>query len=158
MHAWLVVSAVAAAVLPLVPVGIILYRHYRRIYGWTPWLAMVSRAAWLLAGTGLSFAVFTVLATVLFLIGTGLQGAYAHPFWQWWLYALYYSDNPDVHTWLEVSGVPAAILPLVAAGGSGIAAARFLARNFAGTRRPQSARWHPRSGRQPTTTVMRAGR
>jgi len=117
VRAWLVVSAVAAAVLPLVPVGIILYRHYRRIYGWTPWLAMVSRAVWLLAGTGLYFAVFTVLATVLFLIGTGLQGAYAHPFWQWWLYALYYSDNPVVHTWLVVSGVPAAILPLVAAGG-----------------------------------------
>ena len=102
---------------PLVPVGIILYRHYRRIYGWTPWPAMVSRAAWLLAGTGLYFAVFTVLATVLFLIGTGLQGAFAHPFWQWWLYALYYSDNPVVHTWLERSGVPAAILPLLAAGG-----------------------------------------
>ena len=101
---------------PLVPVGIILYRHYRRIYGWTPWLAMVPRAAWLLAGTGLYLAVFTVLATVLFLIGTGLQGAFAHPFWQWWLYALYYSDNPVVHTWLERSGVPAAILPLVAAG------------------------------------------
>ena len=97
LRAWLVVSAVAAAVVPLVPVGIILYRHYRRIYGWTPWLAMVPRAAWLLAGTGLYFAVFTVLATVLFLIGTGLQGAFAHPFWQWWLYALWYSDDPVVH-------------------------------------------------------------
>ena len=118
LRAWLVVSAVAAAVVPLVPVGIILYRHYRRIYGWTPWLAMVPRAVWLLAGTGLYFAVFTVLATVLFLIGTGLQGAYAHPFWQWWLYALYYSDDPVVHaSGSNVSGVPAAILPLLAAGG-----------------------------------------
>jgi type IV secretion system protein VirD4 len=117
LHAWLVVSAVAAAVLPLIPAGIILYRHYRRIYGWTPWLAMVPRAAWLLAGLGLYLAVFTVLATVLFLIGTGLQGAFAHPFWQWWLYALRNSDDPSVRFWLEASGVPAAILPLVAAGG-----------------------------------------
>ena len=117
LRAWLVVSAAAAAVLPLVPAGIILYRYYLRVYGRTPWLAMVPRAAWLLAGAGLYLAVYTVLATVLFLIGTGLQGAYAHPFWQWWLYALRYSDDPAVRFWLEVSGVPAAILPLVAAGG-----------------------------------------
>jgi len=112
---WLAVSGVPAAVLPLVPVGVMFYRRYRRIYGWTPWLAMVPRAAWILAAAGLYFAVFTVLATVLFLIGTGLQGAFAHPFWQWWLYALSDSNDPSVHTWLEVSGVPAAILPLVAA-------------------------------------------
>ena len=96
LRVWLVVSAVAAAVLPLVPVGIIVYRHYHRIYGWTRWLAMLPLTAWILAGAGLYLAVFTVLATVLFLIGTGLQGAFAHPFWQWWLYALRNSDDPAV--------------------------------------------------------------
>jgi hypothetical protein len=117
VRASLVVSAVAAAVLPLVPVGIILYRHYLRIYGWTPRLAMVRRAAWIAAFAGIYFAVFTLLATVLFLIGTGLQGAFAHPFWQWWLYALRYSGDPAVRFWLEASGVPAAVLPLLAAAG-----------------------------------------
>jgi type IV secretion system protein VirD4 len=77
---------------------------------------MIPQAAWILAGARLYLVVFTVLATVLFLIGTGLQGVFAHPFWQWWLYALYYSDNPNVHSWLEISGAPAAVLPLIAAG------------------------------------------
>jgi hypothetical protein len=157
VHAWLAVSAVAAAVLPLVPVGVILYRHYRRIYGWTPWLAMLPLTAWVLAGAGLYLAVFTVLATVLFLIGTGLQGAYADPFWQWWLYALYDADDPPVRFWLEVSGVSAAILPLFAAGSfwyrhPGLVAGRCTAI------RPPSARSRRRSARQPTTTVMPAGR
>ncbi|HEV2099292.1 MAG TPA: type IV secretory system conjugative DNA transfer family protein [Stellaceae bacterium] len=117
LRTWLVVSAVAAAVVPLVPVGILLYRHYLRIYGWTPRLAMVRRAAWIAAFAGIYFAVFTLLATVLFLIGAGLQGAFAHPFWQWWLYALRYSGDPAVRFWLEASGVPAAVLPLLAAAG-----------------------------------------
>ena len=73
-------------------------------------------AAWIAAGASLYLALFTVLATLFFLIGTGLIGAFAHPFWQWWLYALWYSGNPVVRAWLEVSGVPAAVLPLVAAG------------------------------------------
>jgi type IV secretion system protein VirD4 len=116
VRAWLEMSGVPAALLPLVPAGISLYRHYRRIHGWTPWLAMVPRAAWIVAGAGLYLAAFTVLATLFFLVGTGLFGAFAHPFWQWWLYALWYSDDPAVRAWLEVSGVPAAVLPLVAAG------------------------------------------
>ena len=72
--------------------------------------------AWLVAGAGLYLASFTVLATLFFLVGTGLIGAFAHPFWQWWLYALWYSGNPVVRAWLEVSGAPAAALPLVVAG------------------------------------------
>ena len=55
-------------------------------------------------------------ATLFFLVGTGLLGAFAHPFWQWWLYALWYSNDPVVRAWLEVSGVPAAVLPLVGGG------------------------------------------
>ena len=73
-------------------------------------------AAWIVAGAGLYLATFTVLATLFFLVGTGLIGAFAHPFWQWWLYALWYSGNPVVRAWLEVSGVPAAALPLAVAG------------------------------------------
>jgi len=72
-------------------------------------------AAWIVAGTGVYLATFTVLATLFFLVGTGLIGTFAHPYWQWWLYALRYSDNPVVRSWLEVSGVPAAVLPFVPA-------------------------------------------
>ena len=73
----------------------------------------VPLAAWIVLGAALYLATFTVLATLFFLVGTGLLGAFTHPLWQWWLYALWYSDNPVVRAWLEVSGVPAAVLPLV---------------------------------------------
>ena len=73
-------------------------------------------AAWIALGAGLYLALFTVLASLFFLGGSGLIGAFAHPYWQWWLYALWYSGNPVVRAWLEVSGVPAAVLPLVGGG------------------------------------------
>ncbi len=114
VRAWVEVSGVPAAVLPLVPAAIILYRR-RLIRGWTEWPA-IPRTAWIVLSVALYLATFTMLATLFFLVGTGLLGAFAHPFWQWWLYALWYSDNPVVRAWLEVSGVPAAVLPLVVGG------------------------------------------
>jgi type IV secretion system protein VirD4 len=45
----------------------------------------VPLTAWFAAGAGVYLATFTVLATLFFLLGTGLLGAFAHPYWQWWL-------------------------------------------------------------------------
>ena len=114
VRTWLEVSGVPAALVPLVPAAIILYRR-RLISGWTEWPA-IPRTAWIVLGVALYLATFTMLATLFFLVGTGLLGAFAHPFWQWWLYALWYSNDPAVRAWLEVSGVPAAVLPLVVGG------------------------------------------
>lgn len=114
VRTWLEVSGVPAALVPLVPVAIILYRR-RRIRDWTEWPA-IPRTAWIVLGVALYLATFTLLATLFFLVGTGLLGAFPHPFWQWWLYALWYSNDPVVRAWLEVSGVPAAVLPLVGGG------------------------------------------
>lgn len=68
-----------------------------------------------LAGLVLFCAAFTVLASLLFLAGTGLLRAFSHPFWQWWLYLYEYGGNPVVRSWLLVSGVPAAVLSLLGA-------------------------------------------
>jgi len=57
-------------------------------------------------------ASFTAVASLIFLIGTGLIGDFAHPFWQWWLYLFAMSGNPTVRYWLMASAVPAAVLPL----------------------------------------------
>jgi hypothetical protein len=78
-------------------------------------LRRVQPAWWLLAGLVLFVAVFTVLASLIFLAGTGLLGTFPHPFWQWWLYLYEDGGNPAVRGWLLVSGVPAAALPLIAA-------------------------------------------
>lgn len=55
---------------------------------------------------------FTVIASLIFLVGTGLIGDFAHPFWQWWLYLFEMSGNATVRHWLIASGVPASALPL----------------------------------------------
>jgi len=57
---------------------------------------------------------FTVIASLIFLIGTGLIGDFGHPFWQWWLYLIVMSGNATVRFWLIASAVPAAVLPLIA--------------------------------------------
>ena len=57
-------------------------------------------------------ASFTAVASLIFLVGTGLIGDFAHPFWQWWLYLFAMSGNPTVHYWLVASAIPAAALPL----------------------------------------------
>jgi type IV secretion system protein VirD4 len=62
------------------------------------------------------FIVFTVLATWIFLIGTGLIGAFSYPLWQWWQYAWDYGDDADIRIWLVVSGVPAAGVTLFVGG------------------------------------------
>jgi type IV secretion system protein VirD4 len=64
-------------------------------------------------GRGLGLALilacgFTVLASYIFLLGTGLQRSAGFPLWQWWQYLFTYPDNPVVQKWLMVSGAPAA--------------------------------------------------
>lgn len=71
----------------------------------------------LTAAAVLFLAIFTVLASLIFLSLTGLIGAFPHPFWQWWLYLYEYGGNPVVRAWLLVSGIPAALLPLLFGAG-----------------------------------------
>jgi hypothetical protein len=62
-------------------------------------------------------AMFTVVASLIFLKGSGLIGYFDWPVWQWWEYAWELHGNPVVRSWLVVSGVPAAVLPLFVVGG-----------------------------------------
>jgi len=58
-------------------------------------------------------AVWTVLASYIFLLGTGLLPQFHQPatFWQWWIYLPYASANAVVAFWLEASaGVAAAAM------------------------------------------------
>jgi type IV secretion system protein VirD4 len=56
---------------------------------------------------------WTVVASFVFLLGTGLLHDFPHPFWQWWLYALNFDGNPRVVLWLKISGAAGALPPLV---------------------------------------------
>ncbi len=67
----------------------------------------------LLVGLALGLALFTVLATVIFLFGTGLFFQFRHPFYQWWLYLFAYRQNPVVRFWLIASGGPSLALVLL---------------------------------------------
>lgn len=68
----------------------------------------------LLVGLVLGLVFFTVLASMIFLIGTGLFWHFRHPFWQWWLYLFEASGDPIVRVWLVISGVPAFAIPFLA--------------------------------------------
>jgi type IV secretion system protein VirD4 len=50
---------------------------------------------------------------VVFLCGTGLLGAFPHPYWQWWLYALYAPPNPTVARWLSLAALVATVVPIL---------------------------------------------
>jgi type IV secretion system protein VirD4 len=60
---------------------------------------------------------WTLIASVVFLFGTRLIGAFAHPFYQWWTYLLYAPPNPAVTLWLKIGGgiASAAVLVFAAA-------------------------------------------
>ena len=100
---------------------------------------------------------FTVIASLIFLIGTGLIGDFAHPFWQWWLYLFMMSENPTVRYWLVASAIPAAVLP---AGGRSDGRDPRPARLWQDPapgciRRP--SQWPDRSAARPTTMATPAG-
>jgi type IV secretion system protein VirD4 len=64
-------------------------------------------------GLILAFIAWTVVASFVFLFGTGLLHDFPHPFWQWWLYALNFDGNPVVALWLKLSAAVGAAPPLL---------------------------------------------
>ena len=64
------------------------------------------------AGFGIILALiaWTVVASFVFLFGTGLLHAFPHPFWQWWLYALNFDGNQRVALWLKI-GAGVGVMP-----------------------------------------------
>lgn len=56
---------------------------------------------------------WTVVASMVFLFGTGLLHDFSHPFWQWWLYALNFDGNPRTALWLKIGAGAGAVFPLV---------------------------------------------
>jgi type IV secretion system protein VirD4 len=56
-----------------------------------------------LLGLAILGLAWTILASVTFLIGTGLFSQFPHPFYQWWSYFLLARGNPVVATWLSIS-------------------------------------------------------
>lgn len=64
----------------------------------------MKRKAWLLAGVAAgALALFTPIASVTFLLGTGLARQFRYPVYQWWTYVTYYNANATVHRWLQIS-------------------------------------------------------
>ena len=66
------------------------------------------------SGFGLILAAiaWTVVASFVFLFGTGLLHDFPHPFWQWWQYALNFDGNPRVALWLKISAAIGTLPPL----------------------------------------------
>jgi type IV secretion system protein VirD4 len=70
-------------------------------------------AARIIAGLALMGVAWTLIASLVFLLGTRLIGAFAHPFYQWWSYLLYAPPNPAVTLWLRIgAGVASAAVLL----------------------------------------------
>jgi type IV secretion system protein VirD4 len=75
----------------------------------TPW-ALSLRLSLLLS---LCLSSFTIVASLIFLAGTGLLRTASYPYWKWWEYLITYPDQPVVRFWLLVSGVPAAVTAIL---------------------------------------------
>src|SRR5471030_3424490 len=71
----------------------------------------------IIVGLVLIGVAWTLIASLVFLFGTRLIGAFAHPFYQWWTYLLYAPPNPVVTHWLKIGGgvASAAVLVFAAA-------------------------------------------
>jgi type IV secretion system protein VirD4 len=70
----------------------------------------------IIVGLVLVAAAWTLIASLVFLVGTRLIGAFAHPFYQWWIYFLYAPPNPMVTLWLRIgAGVATAAILVFAA-------------------------------------------
>ena len=82
-------------------------------------------------GVLLSAAAWTVVASLVFLLGTGLVGAFRYPFFQWWSYFFLLRSNAMVAQWLSI-GAGAGLAVLVLMGG-GHPAPPPSARAFAAT-------------------------
>jgi type IV secretion system protein VirD4 len=64
-------------------------------------------------GLVLTVLAWTIIASIVFLAGTGLLHDFPHPFWQWWLYALNFDGNPRVALWLKIGAGVGAVFPIV---------------------------------------------
>ena len=65
----------------------------------------------IIVGLILIGAAWTLIASLVFLFGTRLTGAFAHPLYQWWTYLLYAPPNPVVTLWLKIgAGVASAVV------------------------------------------------
>ena len=67
----------------------------------------------IVVGSVFAVTAWTLIASLVFLLGTGLIGSFSHPFYQWWTYFFLARDNPIVATWLEASGAAATALLVV---------------------------------------------
>lgn len=69
-------------------------------------MAVEARSGLLIAriivGLVLMVAAWTIVASLVFLEGTGLFSSFHRPFYQWWLYFYYGRDNPVVALWLKI--------------------------------------------------------
>lgn len=75
------------------------------------------RKGLLLAGVASgALALFTPIASVVFLLGAGLSRQFRYPVYQWWVYAPYYNDNAIVHRWLQISAAAALAVLAILAG------------------------------------------
>ncbi len=77
---------------------------------------MTSRSATIILKCGFA-ALFcgiawTVVASLVFLWGTGLTHAFPHPFWQWWLYFLEVHGDAKVDVWLKIGAAAGALPPI----------------------------------------------
>ncbi|MGY0485414.1 type IV secretory system conjugative DNA transfer family protein [Endobacter medicaginis] len=70
-------------------------------------------AAKIVFGLALMVAAWTLVASLVFLLGTGLYSAFAHPFWQWWLYFIYAPPNPQISLWLKIGAGAGGVVVLV---------------------------------------------
>lgn len=64
-------------------------------------------------GLILVVAMWTVVASTVFLMGTGLLHDFRHPLWQWWLYALNFDGNPRIALWLKIGAGVGAVPPVI---------------------------------------------
>lgn len=60
----------------------------------------------------LCLVAWTIVASIVFLWGTGLVHHFPHPFWQWWLYFLKVHGNARVDLWLKISAGAGALPPV----------------------------------------------
>jgi type IV secretion system protein VirD4 len=83
-------------------------------------IAMSEQAGqWIIKiGFSMVFAIiaWTVVASLVFLLGTGLVHDFPHPFYQWWLYALNFDGNPRVATWLKIGAIGGLLPPMLMIG------------------------------------------
>jgi type IV secretion system protein VirD4 len=80
-------------------------------------LAMSDKTGQIIVKIGFGFIMlmvaWTVVASLVFLLGTGLLPDFPHPFYQWWLYALNFDGNARVALWLKIGAGVGVLPPLV---------------------------------------------